>query len=162
MSNIEHPRWEERDCTGFRSRRARIGREAGCRRLGASLWELPPGEASYPYHFHLTEEELLIVLRGRPQLRTPDGWRQLEQGDVVSFPVGEPGAHQLLNGTERTVEFISISTSGEPDIVIYPDSAKLGATAREPDGSGLAAMFRLSDVVDYWDGEAAPSPERPE
>ena len=30
--------------------------------LGLSLWELPPGEAAYPYHYHLAEEELVFVL----------------------------------------------------------------------------------------------------
>jgi uncharacterized cupin superfamily protein len=39
---------------------------------GLSLWELPPGEAAYPYHLHLTEEEVVVVVvRGRPHVRTP-------------------------------------------------------------------------------------------
>lgn len=136
--------------------RARVGREAGCERLGASLWELPPGEAAYPYHYHLAEEELLIVLAGRPSLRTPDGWRDLEQGEVVAFLRGEQGAHQLLNRTEQTVRFLALSTSGDPDVVIYPDSGKLGAFERLPQGGGLHAMFRLADIVDYHDGEQLP------
>jgi uncharacterized cupin superfamily protein len=69
---------------GFRARRARLGPAAGARRLGASLWELPPGEAAYPYHFHHAEEELIVVLAGRPLLRTPAGRRRLEQGEVVA------------------------------------------------------------------------------
>jgi len=121
-----------------------------------SLWEVPPGEAAYPYHHHLAEEELLLVLDGRPSLRTPDGWRDLTEGEVVAFPRGEQGAHQLVNHTSETVRFLAISTSGDPDIVIYPDSGKLGANERLPEGGGLRAMFRMADTVDYHDGEQPP------
>jgi uncharacterized cupin superfamily protein len=48
-----------------------------------------PGQAASPYHFHLAEEEALIVLSGRPRLRTEEGWRDLSEGEVVAFPVGE-------------------------------------------------------------------------
>ena len=124
-----------------------------------SLWEVPPGEAAYPYHHHLTEEELLVVLDGRPSLRTPNGWRELAEGEVVAFPRGEGGAHQLANRTSETIRFLAISTSGEPDIVIYPDSGKLGANERLPEGGGLRAMFRMADTVDYHEGEQAPAKE---
>ncbi len=122
-----------------------------------SLWELPAGETAYPYHHHLTEEELLVVLDGRPSLRTPDGWRELAEGEVVAFLRGEDGAHQLANRTQQTVRFLAISTSGEPDVVIYPDSGKLGAFERLPQGGGLRAMFRMADTVDYHEGEQPPA-----
>src|ERR1700754_4026858 len=131
MPNFNDPQFDEdRDQEGFRARRARVGHQLGTERLGISQWELPPGQAAYPYHLHLAEEELLIVLAGSPALRTPDGWRDLVEGEIVSFPRGEPGAHQLLNRTETTVSFLSISTNGEPDIVLYPDSNKHGANER--------------------------------
>lgn len=152
---------EPRDHDGFRAKRARIGYALDASRLGVSLWELPPGEASCPYHFHHAEEELLVVLAGSPSLRTPEGWCELESGDVVSFPRGESGAHQLLNRTEETVRFLALSTNGEPDVVIYPDSGKLGAAERLPSGGGLRAFFRLEQQVDYWDGEEPPEEPAP-
>ncbi|HSZ69336.1 MAG TPA: cupin domain-containing protein [Solirubrobacteraceae bacterium] len=157
MANINDPNFDEpREHPGFRCRRARLSRHAGSERLGLSLWELPAGEAAYPYHHHLVEEELIVVLDGAPSLRTPQGWRELEEGEVVAFPRGEQGAHQLVNRTQRTVRFLSLSTSGEPDIVIYPDSGKLGAVERLPQGGGLWTMFRMADTVDYYDGEQPP------
>jgi len=99
----------------------------------------------------------LLVLDGRPSLRTPDGWRDLQQGEVVAFLRGEHGAHQLVNHTENTVRFLAFSTSGEPDIVIRPDSGTLGAYERLPQGSGLRAVFRMGDTVDYYDGEQPPA-----
>jgi uncharacterized cupin superfamily protein len=157
VPNIDEPLFDEpREHPGFRARRARLSRQAGAERLGLSLWELPPGEAAYPYHYHLAEEELLLVLDGRPTLRTPDGWRELDQGELVSFPRGERGGHQLVNRSQETVRFLAVSTNGEPDVVMYPDSGKLGAFERLPEGGGLRALFRAGDTVDYYDGERPP------
>lgn len=75
---------------------------------------------------------------------------------MVAFLRGEQGGHQLVNRTQETVRFLAFSTSGDPDIVIYPDSGKLGAFERVPQGGGLRAMFRLADTVDYHDGEQPP------
>src|ERR1700727_6342 len=96
--NVFDPLFDERRGhparEGFEARRAFVVRAAGSQRLGASVWELEPGQAAYPYHAHLGEEELIVVLAGRPSLRTPDGWRELEPGEAVAFPRGEEGAHQ--------------------------------------------------------------------
>jgi uncharacterized cupin superfamily protein len=158
MANLYEPEFDEpREQPGFRARRARLSRQAGSERLGLSLWELPPGEAAYPYHWHLGEEELVAVLEGRPTLRTAAGRRELAAGEVVAFLRGEQGAHQLINETEETIRFLCFSTSGDPDLVVYADSNKLGAYERLPEGGGMRALFRLEDTVDYYEGESPPS-----
>jgi uncharacterized cupin superfamily protein len=158
MPNLYRPDFDEpRRHPGFNCDRARLGRQAGCARLGASVWSIPAGEAAYPYHFHLGEEELLCVLSGRPSLRTSAGWRDLAEGEVVAFPVGEQGAHQIVNRTDGEVRLLAISTGGAPDIVLYPESGKVGAFERLPEGGGLYALFRAGDAVDYWEGETAPA-----
>ena len=157
--NIRRAHFDEpREREGFLARRARIGYALGSERLGVSLWELPPGQAAYPYHFHYAEEELLLVLDGAPSVRTPDGWCELEPGDVMSFASGEAGAHQLVNRGADTVRFIAVSTNGESEVVAYPDSGKIGAVERRARGGGLRTFFRLADQVDYWDGEQPPLP----
>jgi uncharacterized cupin superfamily protein len=157
MPNINDPVFDEpREHPGFRCKRARLSRQAGSERLGLSLWELPPGEAAYPYHHHLAEEELVVVLQGRPSLRTPEGWRDLHEGEVVAFLRGERGSHQLTNRTEEMIRFLAFSPSGEPDIVIRPDSGTIGAFERRPEGGGLYIHFRAADAVDYFEGEQPP------
>jgi uncharacterized cupin superfamily protein len=157
MTNIYEPNFDElRDREGFRCLRARLGRQTGSRKLGVSLWEVLPGQAAYPYHYHLAEEELIIVLTGSLRLRTGDRWSTLAEGDVISFPVGEQGAHQVLNPGDRPARFLAVSTQ-QPDIVIYPDSGKAGAFERRPEGGGLHTAFRLRDQVDYWEGETPPN-----
>ena len=134
MPSIRDPIFDElREHPGFHCSRARLGRQAGSERLGLSLWEIPPGESAYPYHYHHTEEELIVVLEGEPALRTPEGSRQLREGEVVAFARGEAGAHQLTNRGTQTVRVLSVSTSGEPDVVIYPDSGKVGAFRATPE-----------------------------
>ena len=155
--NIERPEFDEpRTQEGFRATRARLSRQAGAERLGLSLWEVPPGQAAYPYHAHLTEEELVVVVEGAPSLRTADGWRELEQGEVVAFVRGEDGAHQIVNRTGETVRFLAFSSSGEPDVVLQPDSGKVGAFERRPEGGGMRLWFRVEDQRDYYDGESPP------
>lgn len=157
MPNIYEAEYdEEREQPGFRSRRSRLGQRAGAERLGLSLWDLPAGEAAYPYHHHLGEEELVVVIEGTVELRTPEGWRRLPPGEVVAFPRGEDGAHQLVNRSEETARFITLSTNGDPDIVLYPDSGKISAAERPAAGGGLREIFRLAEAVDYWDGEQPP------
>ena len=154
--NIHRPVFDEpREYEGFSCLRARLGRQLGSQKIGLSLFELPPGQAAYPYHWHVAEEELIIVVAGRPHLRTPDGWRELESGDAVAFCVGEDGAHQLVNRTEEPVRFLAFSNQ-QPDIIVRPDSNTLGVAERRPEGGGLAYHFRIADSIGYIEGEHAP------
>ena len=97
--------------------------------LGASVYELDPGNFLV-YHFHHASEELLVVLRGRPTLRTPNGEAQLGEGDAVHFPVGPDGAHGVRNATDEPVRFLMASTMSSPEIVEYPDLRQVTAQAR--------------------------------
>jgi len=165
VANVDEPEFDAAsDREGFSHRRARLGRQAGARRLGASLYEVPPGQATFPYHWHSANEELLIVLRGRPSLRTPAGWRQLEEGEVVSFGLGPEGAHQVQNRSPDTVRLLLVSEMIAPEVSGYPDSGKLGALTRAPgspdDPDEVFGFFHRRDEVDYFDGE--PMPPDPE
>ncbi len=154
MPNVYKPTFEEGERPeGFRSRRARIGYELGTELIGCSLWELPAGEAAYPYHFHYADEELVIVLSGRPTLRTPEGVRELEEGEALRFGLGEEGAHQIINRSEEPVVLLAVSSHGRPDVVVYPDSDKIGVGERLPQGGGLRAFFKRGDGVGYFEGE---------
>jgi len=101
-----------------------------------------------PYHWHVAEEEWLLVVRGAPTLRTPDGERLLREGDVLVFPTGERGAHAVANATDEPVRVAMISNQAEVEICVYPDSRKIGAS-----GGGVRLLNRAEDNLDYWDGE---------
>jgi uncharacterized cupin superfamily protein len=117
VTNVFEPEWDaERDAPPFRWRRARLGRQAGARDLGASLFEVPPGAATFPLHAHFANEELLVVLSGRPTLTTRDGERELATGELVACPAGEAGAHRLDNRTDEPVRVLIVSTMRAPEI----------------------------------------------
>jgi uncharacterized cupin superfamily protein len=153
VPNLNDPQYDDtRDQPGFSARRAKVGFQGGAVKTGLSYWEVDPGEAAYPYHAHLTEEEIIVVIKGTPSLRTPAGWRDLEEGEVVVFPTGEQGAHQIVNRSDETIRFLAFSNSGDPEIVIQIDAGKVGAFERPADGGGMKLWFREADAVEYFEG----------
>jgi uncharacterized cupin superfamily protein len=130
------------------TRAARVGTAIGASQLGMSIYDLPPGQAICPYHFEWTDEEWLIVIRGRPTVRTPEGEQVLEPGDTTCFPAGPDGAHHTRNDTDEDVRVALLSTKHPFGIAEYPDSDKVGVWA-----GGSHYMLRRSDHLDYWDGE---------
>ena len=143
----------ERDRPGFSWRAVRVGAKVGAEKLGASLYELQPGERTFPYHYEYGCEEWLLVVAGSPTLRDPDGEHELRPGDVVVFPEGPAGAHQVRNGTEDPVRVLIFSTKGEPNAAVYPDSGKIGIWTGD-DEADPPRLFRIGTELDYWDGEA--------
>jgi uncharacterized cupin superfamily protein len=88
------------------------------------------------YHFHHGSEELLIVLRGRVTLPTPEGTRDVTAGDVVHFPLGPEGAHALTNDTDEPTRYLMVSTLVSPTATEYPDARRLAVSARTKDQFG--------------------------
>lgn len=152
-ANIGNPEfnWDESDPEGFRAGMARIGKALDAKETGASVYELPPGQAICPYHYECGEEEWLLVLAGNPTVRTPEGEERLEPWDVVCFPRGPEGAHGIRNATEETVRVLMFSTVVVPTATVYPDSDKVGIWTGDPETD---VVVRRSSAVDYFDGEA--------
>jgi uncharacterized cupin superfamily protein len=121
--------------------------------LGASLYELGPGN-SVAYHFHHGSEELLIVLRGKPTLRDAEGERQLSEGEVVHFPVGPGGAHGLRNDTDELVRYIVAGIRVSPEVAEYPDVKKITAQARTESQTG-ERLWMIHDVEADRDSPSA-------
>jgi uncharacterized cupin superfamily protein len=138
---------------------ARLGEQAGAEHLGMSLYELEPGQGMV-FHYHLQREELLVVLSGRLALRTAAGWRELSEGEVVSFPRGEQGAHGFENQSDDIVRALMLSEQNAPNISVYPDTNEVGIfdAARRADRR-FGALFNVSEAVsDYGGGNASIVP----
>jgi uncharacterized cupin superfamily protein len=107
---------------------AAAGKVAEGASYGATLYEIEPGGASV-YHWHVGEEEFLLVVAGRPTLRTLREERELRQWDVVWFVRGEEGAHQVRNDTDAPARVLIGSTQSDPEVVVYPDDGRVGMIA---------------------------------
>ena len=91
-----------------------------------------------PYHLHHGNEELLVVLRGRVWLRTPDGDRELEPGAVVAFPRGPDGAHRVAAGAEPA-RVLLVSTMNFPDIAEHVSTGTTLTMSAPGDGKAFGA-----------------------
>ena len=137
MSNV----WDEVPDWGGAGAR-RLDRPEKCT-LGASVWELQPGGENW-YHLHHGSEEMIVVLRGTPTLRTPDGERALAEGDVVVFPRGPDGAKGLRNESGAPARVLIVSTNADPDVTEYPDTGKVGHVV-----GGELRVHRAADAVEH-------------
>jgi len=156
--NIASPEFEydSENPQGFRSGMFRFGPALDAKHLGASVYELPPGQAICPYHYEYGEEEWLVVLEGRPSVRHPDGTEQLEPWDAACFPLGPEGAHGIRNETDETVRVLMFSEVTYPTATVYPDSDKVGIWTGNRDddliverSSGVEYFHREPDAEDH-------------
>ena len=113
--NVFAPEWD-RETPELGRRSVALGPKIGSAELGVSLFELEAGGAVSPLHAHHGNEELLLVLSGRPRLRTPTGTRELEPGALVAFPRGPDGAHQIANPGDEPARLLVFSTMNIPEV----------------------------------------------
>ncbi len=142
--------YDDTDPEGFRAGMFRLNAEVGSEQTGTTIYELPPGQAVCPYHYEYGEEEWMLVLAGRPTVRTPEGAEQLDPDDVVFFPMGPDGAHQIRNDSDETVRIAMWSTVVVPSATAYPDSDKVGIWTGIREENLMAPR---SAKVDYYFGE---------
>ena len=151
MSMVAEPSPGDEPSDRSRVRGTELGPLLGAQTWTAALFELAPGDATAPYRYEWCREECVLVLGGAPTLRHPDGEDVLDPYDIVCFPQGPAGAHQLLNHSNESVRLIIFSTpSGRPMSAFYPDDSTV--MVRIPHYEGF--LFHLDDQIDdYWDGE---------
>jgi len=157
--------WEETDRGETRFRRKQPAAVAQERRgdgqddpdIGCSLYELPPGSKSWPYHYHEGNAEAMYVLSGEGQVRIDGDVHRIEEGAYVHVPPGEAGAHRVINDSEEPLRYLAVSTMREPDVTVYPDSGKIGVFGGSPPGGReertVSGYYRRDDDVSYWEGE---------
>ena len=119
----------------------------GARRLGYGFVTLEPGTRLCPMHSHALEEEVFVVWDGAPTIRTPRGEFVCRRGDVISFPVGDVGAHQLLNASDAPCTVFVLGNAEPNEVAYYPDSDKVLVRSRN------RLILRAQPRLDYYDGE---------
>jgi uncharacterized cupin superfamily protein len=124
---------EQRHGERFGHRRKQLASASGGRKVGCSFYEVEPGRAAFPRHYHLANEAAIYVLEGSGILRLGAEGEQfpLARGDYVALPPGAEGAHQLVNTSDGILRYLCLSTVAEPDVLVYPDSGKVGVYVGE-------------------------------
>jgi uncharacterized cupin superfamily protein len=159
LIGLQEVEWSEQyHGENFGYRRKSLGSAAGGQKLDCSLYEVLPGRRAWPYHYHLANEEAIYVLEGSGTLRIGGDEIRVSAGDYVALPARSEGAHQLINSSEAALRYLCFSTMVEPDVMVYPDSGKVGifggAAPVGPKEERTFSKFLMGDAeVGYYDGE---------
>ena len=155
MSEIKHSKIEEipvvhrHEHEGYEYFRRKFVPIGGASNALVSVYEIPPGKAAYPYHYHHKNEETFYILSGEGILRTPDGERKVSAGELLFFPTGPAGAHKLTNCSDtKNLTYLDFDVVHDVDIAVYPDSDKIGIW-----GMGINKIYPQGSNVDYYEGE---------
>jgi uncharacterized cupin superfamily protein len=124
-----------------------LGLLIGARKLGYQMVTLGPGKRFCPLHVEEHEEELFIVWEGEAVVRTLRGEIPCRRGDVICFPIGDIGGHQLINRSDKPCRVFMLGMEGLGSVAYYPESDKVLITTRD------RLMVRASPRLDYFDGE---------
>lgn len=73
-------------------------READAGKCAASFVEVEPGRYAYGYHYHEVNEEVFYIIRGHAVVRTPEGEKNLKEGDAIAFPASR--RERMLSATD--------------------------------------------------------------
>ena len=127
-----------------------VGAAAGSAETAMFIYEIAPGASSCPYHYEY-EGEWLLVVDGTITVRTPDGERTLDRGDLARFPAGPAGAHKIMNTSDLPARTLVFSSSHVPAVSVYPDSNKIAVWAAD---AADDLIFVRDTAVPWSHGEA--------
>lgn len=112
-----------------------VSRAMGLSRLGASYFEVRPGEAGFPFHVHYQEDELIFIIEGEGTYRFGDSTYPVKAGDFLSAPAGRAEvAHQLVNTGDRTLRYFCVANYMDTNVVELPELGVVRISSRVPGG----------------------------
>lgn len=128
-------------------------------KIVAGLYEILPGKVSWPFHYHIANEEVFYIIEGEGEMKTNGDSFMVKAGDFIRFPVGENGAHQLKNtSADKPLKYLDFGTTNHPDLVFMPDSNKVGifgggAPCQSMKNRTIWKYFNLDTEIDYMKDE---------
>lgn len=144
--------WEKIDRGEKSFRYKRLAKPTNSEDIATSIVEIFPNSKSWPYHYHLGNEESAYIVEGKGEVRGKDETKRIKEGDYLSFKKGRKGVHQFQNPFDKKLRLLINSTMKAPDVIVYPDSEKIGIMDSAPGSKkyGLRKFFKKNDEVDYW------------
>ena len=99
----------------------RLGEAGGLSQFGVNIVILAPGAKSSLRHWHLNEDEFVMVTQGRCTLIDDDGPHKMGVGDCAAFPAGDANGHHFINETREEARFLVVGTKAPHEIATYSD-----------------------------------------
>ena len=98
-----------------------LGNAFDLTQFGANITTLQPGAWSSQRHWHLNEDELIIVLEGEMLIVDDAGRHPFNTGQVAGFKANTPNAHVVVNESNKPAKFLVIGTRAKTEAAYYPD-----------------------------------------
>jgi uncharacterized cupin superfamily protein len=77
-------------------------------KMYCDIYEIPPGKTNWPLHYHTCNEEIFYIIEGFGEVVTESGVLTVKSGDILRFPAGEKGVHQLKNTSDSETPTINL------------------------------------------------------
>lgn len=99
----------------------RLGDAGGLTQFGANIVILAPGAKSSLRHWHLNEDEFVMVIQGECTLNDDEGETLMQTGDCAAFPAGRANGHCFVNNTAAEARFLVVGTRAPREVATYSD-----------------------------------------
>ncbi len=99
----------------------RLGDAGGLTQFGVNLVTLEPGALSSLRHWHLAEDEFVMVTAGECVMVQDDGETVMRPGDCAAFPAGSTDGHHFINRSDRPAQFLVVGTKAPREVATYSD-----------------------------------------
>jgi len=113
-----YPEPYARDVAGRHHRN--LAAAAGLTDFGMRHVELEPGAWSSQRHWHVGEDEVVVMIEGEAALIEDGGETVLRAGDCAAFPMGVENGHHLVNRSAKRCLFVAFGRNSGTDCH-YPD-----------------------------------------
>jgi len=123
----------------------RLGDAAGLTQFGVNLVTLEPGAMSSLRHWHLAEDEFVMVTEGECVMVQDEGETIMRPGDCAGFPAGSTNGHHFLNRSDAPARFLVVGSKAPREVATYSDHDLKVEIA------GGKARFTYKDGTD-WTG----------
>lgn len=127
----------------FGIRYRQVGDYGGGSHVGVGIEEIEPGRQAYPAHYHMLEEEHVLILDGSLTLRLGDKEYEMSSGDYVCFPAGQKTEHALINRGDAVCRYLIVGERSDNEVLVYPDAGRVGVRL-------LGEGYRATETMDYW------------
>ena len=125
----------------------RLGQAGGLTQFGVNLVTLEPGALSSLRHWHLHEDEFVMVTEGECVMITDAGEEVMRPGDCAAFPAGLADGHHFINRSAAPARFLVVGTKAPREVATYSDVDLM------VEMEGGIATFTRKDGSPYVEGE---------
>ncbi|MEO8243879.1 MAG: cupin domain-containing protein [bacterium] len=99
----------------------RLGDAGGLTQFGVNLVMLEPGALSSLRHWHMAEDEFVMITEGECVLVQDAGETVMRVGDCAAFPAGSTDGHQFINRSAAVAKFLVAGTKAPREVATYSD-----------------------------------------